>query len=150
LDRYGILRGCYAAADVAVVGGTFVQIGGHNILEPALMARPILVGPHTGEIAAVVEPFADAGALMRVAGADPSRALADACTVLFADRVLARTMGEKAAALCRLGAGAAARHARVIVAGPSSGRWPQEARTWWRPTPRAPQCPATAESHRAD
>ncbi len=115
LDRYATLRACYAGADVVVIGGTFVPVGGHNILEPAALARPILVGPHTEEIAVLVQAFAEAGALVRLSGADPVRALADSCRALLADRVQARTMGERAGAVCRQGAGSAARHAGVIV-----------------------------------
>ena len=114
LDRYATLRACYADADVVVIGGTFAPVGGHNILEPAALARPIVVGPHTEEIAPLVQPFADAGALLQISGTDPARALTDACRALLADRALARTMGEKAAVVCRAGAGSAARHARII------------------------------------
>jgi 3-deoxy-D-manno-octulosonic-acid transferase len=115
LDRYATLRAWYAVADLVVMGGTFAPVGGHNILEPAALARPILVGPHVEDIASLVQRFAEAGALVRVPGADPARAMADACRTLLDDRALARTIGERAGALCREGAGSAARHAGVIV-----------------------------------
>ncbi|HEV2540054.1 MAG TPA: lipid IV(A) 3-deoxy-D-manno-octulosonic acid transferase [Frateuria sp.] len=47
IDAMGELMPFYAAADVAFVGGSLVPIGGHNVLEPAALARPVLVGPHT-------------------------------------------------------------------------------------------------------
>ncbi|KRE96542.1 3-deoxy-D-manno-octulosonic acid transferase [Frateuria sp. Soil773] len=47
IDAMGVLMPYYAAADVAFVGGSLVPIGGHNVLEPASLARPVLVGPHT-------------------------------------------------------------------------------------------------------
>jgi 3-deoxy-D-manno-octulosonic-acid transferase len=47
LDTIGELTGFYAAADIVFVGGSLVKKGGHNILEPAAFAKPILFGPHT-------------------------------------------------------------------------------------------------------
>jgi 3-deoxy-D-manno-octulosonic-acid transferase len=46
VDTLGELLMFYAAADVAFVGGSLVPIGGHNLLEPAALARPVLTGPH--------------------------------------------------------------------------------------------------------
>ena len=45
LDSLGELLDFYAAADVSFVGGSLVPIGGHNLLEPAALGVPILVGP---------------------------------------------------------------------------------------------------------
>ena len=48
----------YATADVAFVGGSLVPIGGHSLLEPALLGLPMLSGPHTHngqDIAALLE-----------------------------------------------------------------------------------------------
>lgn len=115
LDHYAALRACYADADVVVMGGTFVPVGGHNILEPAAVAKPILVGPHVEEISALIEPFEDAGAVMQLSGTDPARALAEACRTLLEDPERARVMGEKARDVGRQGAGSAALHADAIV-----------------------------------
>lgn len=46
-DTLGELLTLYAAADVAFVGGTLVEIGGHNLLEPAALGLPVVLGPHT-------------------------------------------------------------------------------------------------------
>lgn len=47
IDQVGLLRDLYALADIAIVGGSFVEhVGGHNILEPALYGTPVLFGPH--------------------------------------------------------------------------------------------------------
>jgi 3-deoxy-D-manno-octulosonic-acid transferase len=115
LDRYATLRPCYSDADVVVMGGTFVRVGGHNILEAAAAAKPILVGPQVDEIAALIDLFAAAGAVMRLPGSDPAPSLADACRTLFDDPARARLMGEAASDVCRQGAGSADRHARAIV-----------------------------------
>lgn len=46
-DSMGELTLFYAAADVAFVGGSLEQVGGHNLLEPAALGLPVLTGPHT-------------------------------------------------------------------------------------------------------
>ncbi len=50
VDRMGILNDLYGAADIAFVGGTLVDIGGHNILEPVWMGTPVLFGPYTSNV----------------------------------------------------------------------------------------------------
>lgn len=46
LDTIGELGRLYSLADVVFVGGSFVRVGGHNILEPAAHGKPVIVGPH--------------------------------------------------------------------------------------------------------
>ena len=57
LDTIGELASVYELADVAIVGGSFVPLGGHNILEPAHFARPIVVGPHTHNFRDIIAIF---------------------------------------------------------------------------------------------
>lgn len=45
IDTIGELGRIYAVGDVVFVGGSFSGTGGHNVLEPAAHAKPILVGP---------------------------------------------------------------------------------------------------------
>ena len=45
-DTMGEVMGFYAASDVAFVGGSLVPIGGHNLLEPAVLGKPVVTGPH--------------------------------------------------------------------------------------------------------
>ncbi len=47
IDEMGILNSCYQIADVAIVGGSFVPVGGHNLLEPARYGIPVFFGPFT-------------------------------------------------------------------------------------------------------
>jgi 3-deoxy-D-manno-octulosonic-acid transferase len=98
-DTMGELMMFYAASDVAFVAGSLVPVGGHNLLEPASLGRPVLTGPHnfngadiarllleaggartvadTGELAeAVVELLGDAGLRARIGAA--GRAVLDA------------------------------------------------------------------------
>jgi len=50
VDSIGELFSLYAYADVAIVGGTFVPIGGHNLLEPAYFGKPVLYGSYTHKV----------------------------------------------------------------------------------------------------
>jgi 3-deoxy-D-manno-octulosonic-acid transferase len=75
LDSMGELRGLFARAAVAFVGGSLVPVGGHNLLEPILEGRPVLFGPHTENAREAAALALDTGAGCRVAdGADLLRA----------------------------------------------------------------------------
>lgn len=50
LDTLGELFSLYAHAHVAIVGGTFVPVGGHNLLEPAYFGKPVIFGVHTHKV----------------------------------------------------------------------------------------------------
>ena len=59
----GELMNWYALADVALVGGSLVNVGGHNPVEPASVATPVLMGIHTQSCQSVVDKLASVGAL---------------------------------------------------------------------------------------
>lgn len=63
VDTVGELPQFYAASDVAFVGGSLLPFGGHNVLEPASMGTPVLVGPHTYNFAEICLLLEQAGAL---------------------------------------------------------------------------------------
>jgi len=46
LDAVGELASTYGASDIAIIGGSFIEHGGQNLLEPAYWAKPIICGPH--------------------------------------------------------------------------------------------------------
>ncbi len=62
-DSMGELMNWYALADVALVGGSLVAVGGHNPVEPTSVATPVLMGAHTQSCQAVVDKLASVGAL---------------------------------------------------------------------------------------
>ena len=66
VDRLGTLRKLYALADITFVGGSLVQAGGHNPLEPASVAKPILFGPHTDDFDWISRTLENAGGALRV------------------------------------------------------------------------------------
>ena len=67
IDAMGQLMPFFAAAEVAFVGGSLVPIGGHNVLEPAALSTPVLVGPHTFNFEEITRSLIDQGGAERVA-----------------------------------------------------------------------------------
>lgn len=96
LDSIGELAAAYGLASVVFVGGSIAPKGGHNILEPAMYARPIVVGPHTENFRQVVGDFAAAGAVLQLSLDEGNAAgLAAAVAGLLEDPDRARSMGDR-------------------------------------------------------
>jgi 3-deoxy-D-manno-octulosonic-acid transferase len=116
-DTLGELPALMAAADVVFVGGSLGcsagAKGGHNLIEPAQVARPVLFGPYMHNFATLREQIIDAGAGWQVAS---SRELATAIGKLFDDADTRRQMGDAGAALVARHRGATARTLSVIEA----------------------------------
>lgn len=124
VDTLGELQMFYAAADVAFVGGSLVPIGGHNLLEPAVLGLPILSGPHTQNAQDVAELLQESGALAIVGGAEElARRVAD----YFDDASLARADGEQGQRTVAQSRGAVSRLVAMVApllsstAGPAGG-----------------------------
>ena len=69
-DTMGELLFLYALADSAFVGGSLVPNGGHNLLEPAALAKPVLSGPHLFNFLEIAAQLRSAGALQEVEDAE--------------------------------------------------------------------------------
>jgi len=69
-DSVGELMLWFATSDVAFIGGSLVPFGGHNILEPAALQKPILSGPYYSNLKALFEPFITEQALSIVQNSD--------------------------------------------------------------------------------
>lgn len=61
-DSMGELTLLYAAADVAFVGGSLVQVGGHNLLEPAALGLPSITGPYNFNAPDIADLLMERGA----------------------------------------------------------------------------------------
>src|SRR5579863_8720391 len=102
LDTLGELLDFYAAADLAFVGGSLVRIGGHNLLEPAALSRPVLTGPHHANAREVLQ--AAAGVRVVGDGAQLGRAVAE----LLADAGARQRLGAQALEVVTANRGAGA------------------------------------------
>ncbi|HTT01608.1 MAG TPA: lipid IV(A) 3-deoxy-D-manno-octulosonic acid transferase [Steroidobacteraceae bacterium] len=111
LDTLGELLDFYAASDVAFVGGSLVAVGGHNLVEPAALGKPILTGPHTANNAEMVKLLSERQAL-RVVSDIP--ALAAGVTELLTNAELRAAMGARARAVAEENRGALARLLALI------------------------------------
>jgi len=110
-DSMGELMLFYAAADVAFVGGSLVPAGGHNPLEPAALARPVLHGPHMFNFAEIERRLRAAGGSREVCD---SGELARAVGNYVTQPELCRTSGEKARAFVAQNRGALERLLAII------------------------------------
>lgn len=114
LDTVGELLAAYAAADIAFVGGSLAQKGGHNILEPALFGVPAVTGPHMGNFREITDLFTRGGALMTVRDeTDLCRRLAE----WAADPAPFAEMGGRAKRLLETLRGATGRNAALVAGG---------------------------------
>ncbi len=106
LDTLGELTGVFELADVAFVGGSMVPTGGHNVLEPAFWAKPVLFGVHMQHFRDIAGQFLAEGAAFQVKDVDD---LARRTSELFADGRLREEMGKRAKRLLENGSGATKR-----------------------------------------
>lgn len=96
-DTLGELMTFYAAADIAFVGGSLIAtVGGHNLLEPAVLERPILVGPNNFNAPDIAHLMVERGAARQV---ESSGQLAAAILELAADPPARAQMGARASAI---------------------------------------------------
>jgi 3-deoxy-D-manno-octulosonic-acid transferase len=112
LNTIGELRTVYGLASVVFCGGSLVPLGGQNVLEPAMWAKPVLFGPF-------MEDFQEAGKLLEESGG--GRCVPDAeALIAQAGRLLthpdeADKMGRLARRAVQANQGAGRRHAKVIA-----------------------------------
>lgn len=111
VDTLGELLSFYAAGDAAFVGGSLVPVGGHNLLEPAALALPILTGPNNFNGADVARRLVESGAAKIVHTADE---LSTALLALCNDTALRKGMGEAALGIFATNRGAVANVMRLI------------------------------------
>lgn len=111
-DTMGELRVFFGASDVAFIGGSFVPVGGHNMLEAALYHIPVLSGPQVFNFAKVSELLIDAKGMKLV---DNEEQLFQQVHTLFNDTQLRETMGNNAAQVVIDNRGALDKHMRIVA-----------------------------------
>ena len=112
VDGVGELMNLYGLSDFSFVGGSLVELGGHNLLEPASRGIPSLFGPHMNNFREVTALVCRFQAGLQV---DSPSALTSACRTLIDDPALRSRLGENALRMMRDSGGATARHLDVIA-----------------------------------
>ncbi len=111
VDVIGILKRLYAIADVAFVGGSLVDLSGHNPLEPAAFSKPIIFGQYMSDFAHISQMLVDSGGAVQVENANSLyKTIAD----ILSDSDKARNMGEKAFRVFNANKGAVEKTLKVI------------------------------------
>ena len=111
LDSIGHLNSLYKLATIVFMGGSLFPYGGHNFIEPAALAKPIITGPHAHNFKDVSELFARNGAMEIVRN---DNELAGSLKSLLSDGDKRKAMGEKAKELVLGNIGAADKNLSLI------------------------------------
>ena len=93
VDVIGILKRLYAIADVAFVGGSLVDLSGHNPLEPAAFSKPVIFGQYMSDFADISHMLVDSGGAVQV---ENTNSLYETIAGILSDSEKALNMGEKA------------------------------------------------------
>jgi 3-deoxy-D-manno-octulosonic-acid transferase len=112
LDTIGDLASMYGIASVSFVGGSLVAKGGHNPLEPAQFAVPVVMGPSFENFREVVESMRKMDAIRIVA----PEMLAGTLIALLRDKEDAKALGERGRAAFEAQAGATERTVQALTA----------------------------------
>jgi 3-deoxy-D-manno-octulosonic-acid transferase len=105
-DSMGEMFAYYAACDVAFVGGSLIDHGGQNLIEPCAVGRPVLIGPSTFNFTRAVNDAIAANACRRVANAEE---MLSAAVTLLDNAPLAEDASRNALAFASAHRGATAR-----------------------------------------
>ncbi len=92
LDTLGELQLHYAAAQIAFVGGSLVNTGGQNMMEPASLGLPVISGPHTFNFTEITELLSEQEALITISN---EQELAYELCKLLSDANRRHNIGEK-------------------------------------------------------
>lgn len=110
-DTMGELLIMYAAADVAFIGGSLIPHGGHNMLEPGVLGKPLLTGEHLFNFKEISELFIQANAMMK---AHDASELADYLEKLARDDAERTQRGERAWQVVDANRGALAKQLDIL------------------------------------
>ena len=111
LDTVGELFNYYRAADIVFIGGSLVKKGGHNIIEPASLKKPVIFGPYMFNFRQISELFLANQAALAVSG---SGELYERVKELLQGSLLAKGLAERAYALILKNQGATRKNIEII------------------------------------
>lgn len=111
VDTLGEVLDFYSVADLVFVGGSLVPIGGHNLLEAALLAKPVIFGPHIHNFKEISAKLIRAGAGVKVAD---QQGLVRQSIIMLNDPARCRAMGQAGSSLITENAGTTERTMRHI------------------------------------
>jgi len=120
LDRMGVLSRAFGLGRIAIIGGSFASIGGHNLLEAAAHGIPVLNGPHMHAQAEIVRLLRDGDAY----SAMEARALPRAVLRLLANDTEREALGRRARVVAEGNRGAASRVGTLLEKLPVNGTAP--------------------------
>jgi 3-deoxy-D-manno-octulosonic-acid transferase len=112
LDTIGELAQLFQIATVVFVGGSLVDAGGHNILEPAVFGKPIVFGPHMSNFAEIARTFVDNDAALQIRS---EAELEPVLVELLGDPVKRARLGAAARALVEANRGARGKTLAVLA-----------------------------------
>ncbi len=110
-DVIGRLKDLYSIADIVFVGGSLVRKGGQNMIEPAVFAKPIVLGPYTHNFRDIVDMFLEKQAIVI---AESEESLVVVIEGLLKDKDSAKRLGQKARSVVESNRGAAERTLKAI------------------------------------
>ncbi|MFC1594386.1 3-deoxy-D-manno-octulosonic acid transferase, partial [Candidatus Omnitrophota bacterium] len=113
LDVMGQLKSCYAQASAVFVGGSLVKKGGHNIIEPAVLSKPIVFGPFMYNFQDIADLFLQSEAAIQIAD---RRQLENSLSTLLHDEAIREMMGAKARGVTENNKGATERTLKLLQA----------------------------------
>jgi 3-deoxy-D-manno-octulosonic-acid transferase len=118
LDTIGELPSIYSLATAVFVGGSIVDRGGHNVLEPAAHGVAVITGAHTHNFHAIVDLLNEANAIVQLPAVEGNKAvvpLADAFRSLLDNPELRSELAGRARELVNANQGAAERTMKLIA-----------------------------------
>ena len=112
VNTIGDLQSIYALSDIAFVGGSLVDFGGHNPLEAAAFGKPVLLGPYFGDVSESCNPLLTAGGARVVRD---ETALCQTVQWLIDEPEQAEIMGKKALEVVQNNQGAVDRALKFVA-----------------------------------
>ncbi|HJX32412.1 MAG TPA: 3-deoxy-D-manno-octulosonic acid transferase [Thermodesulfobacteriota bacterium] len=111
LDTIGELAQFYSIGEIIFVGGSLVNIGGHNILEPLVYKKPVIFGPYTQNVSEFVDVLIGSGAGILVTTKDD---LLFQAQRLLSNKEEAQMCGERGFQVIKVNQGATEKNFEII------------------------------------